>query len=384
MPRHRDGPRSSATTATGLVTGGVGTLVHPCSTTNGIKVCTHPKGSNTSTLAWPVQAQKATVLLCCYLTMLHAIMHWWREPSHRETTTYGMARYVHVVRVSNERQYAMGKIFTGEPKRGCGFRKLGGIYLVSDPGAQLPCHVMPYPLLPCECCGLTVPFSRGYGWVRPRYFTADCKNTDCPAHRQCVFTMPNRIDCPACDATGKVFSADLATVAADLGIEDDFESAVCRTCGGTGNMVGKVGLMWVGREFYPKGSDFVNEAVSLGVSKRIPTVPRNLVLGKTWVMLARKNDTECPVCSKTADGEFCDACEGTRKVSIVFYAFRPTRIEMIVTADMLEQPCSHCKGTGCDACRGYGVEPSKLAERCARQNITTVVVNPSDLEDDNE
>lgn len=284
-------------------------------------------------------------------------------------------------------------LYTAEPKRGCGFRKLGGLYLVSDPGTQLACHVMPYKLLPCECCGQTIQFSRGHTWIKPGFFTADCQATECPAMGRCVFTMPRHVSCPACDGTGNVFTTELDAVGASLGL-DDFEPTACKPCQGTGNRVGKVGLLWVGREFYPSASGFIDEATTLGVSKRLATVPRGLVLGETWVMLARKHDQPCPSCPPD---EPCEVCEGKGTVSSVFYAFKPTRLEMIVTEGMLWDRCPACtapthmdkpygeaatRKKGCEDCDDTGYLPSKLAERCERQNITPVVVDPADLSEE--
>jgi hypothetical protein len=179
-------------------------------------------------------------------------------------------------------------------------------------------------------------------------------------------------------------------LAAEMELEGFTEGTQCKHCQGTGKAAPRVGLLWVGREFYPESSGFIDEAVTLGVSKRLATVPRNLVLGKTWVMLASKHLLPCPKCPPD---DVCETCEGKKTGSAVFYAFKPTRLEMIVTADMLTVACKECKGTGkaapdddtadCHQCQGHGTVPSPLAERCSRQNITTVIVDPKDLEEEN-
>lgn len=44
-------------------------------------------------------------------------------------------------------------------------------------------------------------------------------------------------------------------------------------------------LMGVGQRFYPTPKDFINEAKNLGVSKRIPTIPRFFCFGRSKVWL---------------------------------------------------------------------------------------------------
>jgi len=67
--------------------------------------------------------------------------------------------------------------------------------------------------------------------------------------------------------------------------------------------------MGVGETFYTSRS-FVDEARLLGVSKRIPVVPRNFEVGKTWIYLLHQN-----------------AC-GPKKPGI-FSAFRPMAVEQL-------------------------------------------------------
>jgi hypothetical protein len=43
--------------------------------------------------------------------------------------------------------------------------------------------------------------------------------------------------------------------------------------------------MWVGKKFY-NPVEFLTESEGMGVSKAIKQIPKGLVLGKTWVMLA--------------------------------------------------------------------------------------------------
>jgi hypothetical protein len=54
-----------------------------------------------------------------------------------------------------------------EAKRGCGYRKVGGTYLVSG-GLGMPCCKMPILLKTCPCCGHGVKQSRGWTWIDPK------------------------------------------------------------------------------------------------------------------------------------------------------------------------------------------------------------------------
>ena len=78
----------------------------------------------------------------------------------------------------------------------------------------------------------------------------------------------------------------------------------------------RAGLLWVGKSFYPTSTDFIMEAITHGISKRISQVPRGFKVGKTWVFIAH------PEGLSGFDG---------KPVPAAILAFRPTRIEMIVT-----------------------------------------------------
>lgn len=53
-----------------------------------------------------------------------------------------------------------------EPKRGCGYRKVGGLYLVGS-GLGQPCDRLPFEIIPCPTCGEEPPFHRGISSVMP-------------------------------------------------------------------------------------------------------------------------------------------------------------------------------------------------------------------------
>lgn len=200
-----------------------------------------------------------------------------------------------------------------EAKRGCGFRRVGGTYLETDPGG-FECGRLPIPLIPCPLCDQRPRFTRGLQRITPKMVLHAAPDCGMGGERcaQCPF--------------GSLLSADIA------------------------------GLMWVGGKFYTP-REFEAEAARLGVSKRVPwPTPKWLEIGKTWVLLAHEETiTEtCPTCQgsgmhETPDGKFyngegkrlgdCEDCGRTGKVRTpgVFHAFVPRRIVRIVPDDMPEQ-----------------------------------------------
>jgi hypothetical protein len=87
----------------------------------------------------------------------------------------------------------------------------------------------------------------------------------------------------------------------------------------------RFGLLWVGSGFYQRPADFIREAGHMGISKRIAAVPRDFVVGETWVLLAHrdciKNPRYNPQEVNSEEPEFLPG---------IFSAFRPTRIEYVV------------------------------------------------------
>ena len=160
-----------------------------------------------------------------------------------------------------------------EAKRGCGFRKVGGLYLVGS-GTGIPCNAIPMIVEACPVCDCGIKYSRGWRWVIPKpMFEKQLKivtgcTLNCPALRDCPFQSEKR-----------------------------------------------EGLLWIGQRFYTP-EKFIEEANSLGISKRIATIPNGFEIGKTWVLLAHKQ------AGRNTFGVIKPA---------VFYVFKPTAIEKIVT-----------------------------------------------------
>ena len=51
-----------------------------------------------------------------------------------------------------------------EARRGCGYRKVGGLYLMGGTGG-MPCCKMPIPLHVCPTCHGGIKQTRGWSWI---------------------------------------------------------------------------------------------------------------------------------------------------------------------------------------------------------------------------
>lgn len=145
-----------------------------------------------------------------------------------------------------------------EAKRGCGFRKIGGLYLVGE-GYGVPCDRLPIALSVCPCCGQGIRQGRGWQWVD----TAALVGGDHTIASSTVFnetaTGPAQVPCACIKA--------------------------CPLCHNTQAM-GKSGLLWIGLQFYPTVEEFEREAMEQGISRRIQALPRGFEIGKSWVLFA--------------------------------------------------------------------------------------------------
>jgi hypothetical protein len=172
-----------------------------------------------------------------------------------------------------------------EKARGCGFRRVGGQYLVGS-GLTRSCDMLPVKLLPCPTCGFIVPFNRGFMWLSKKWIESYAKG-----HRATVACT-----CPE----------------------------VCSLCFPETNDLKKYGFMWVGSNDYSPGS-FMAEARSMGISKRIAKIPKGLKLGKTWVLLGHRKVPFSP--SFHPEGMHKKEPEYAPGV---FYAFVPRRVEKLI------------------------------------------------------
>lgn len=168
-----------------------------------------------------------------------------------------------------------------EAKRGCGYRVVGGLYLVCD-GKGRACGRFPIELKACPTCGGGVRQSRGWTWIEPANLFAE---TDC------FRNLYNCDVCPLSDLSSTQYT----------GLE-------------------RSGLIWIGKAHYPTPDHFDLEAETMGISRRISAVPKGFVVGRTWVFLAHPE----------AVSGFGEGGEQVMLPAVV-KAFRPTAIEKIVT-----------------------------------------------------
>lgn len=176
-----------------------------------------------------------------------------------------------------------------EGKRGCGYRKPGGLYLVSG-GFGRYCGALPIPLDVCPTCHQGIHASRGWTWVNLKALRGN---------KPCVQKV----------------SPDYCDLCPFFSIE-------------------KAGLLWIGEKYYATPADFEREGVAMGISRRISQIPRDFKLGETWVAFAHRKAIQ----TLDANPESRDAneliSEGKYKWTPgIFHLFRPTAIEYIVKDD---------------------------------------------------
>lgn len=202
-------------------------------------------------------------------------------------------------------------------KRGCGWRKTGGLYLVSD-GPGIVCGRLPIPTGTCPTCGHGIRPARSFTWVDGSKFLE--------AAPECTLQ-----ECGWCPMDRLI-----------------------------SNGIGKAGLIWIGEKYYPTLEDFQEEAHRYGISRRLTNVPNDFVVGETWVLLAHRK-------------AILDPFEWGKKVTYspgIFRVWKPERIEIIVTGDEPD-----------DEIEGYlarGLTPVKIerAEEPIQEPVQEPVQNP--------
>jgi hypothetical protein len=187
-----------------------------------------------------------------------------------------------------------------EQRRGCGYRKVGGLYLVSG-GAGQDCDRIPIPLDVCPVCSHGFKQARGWTWT-------DLAGLVGGNHDGCK----DEQFCPLC-----------------LDVK----------------AMGKAGLLWIGEKFYKTPADFTREGCAMGFSRRIHAIPRGFKVGETWVLLAHPKTIQetCERCIgngyTVADElkenrqvqEKCGDCGGSGKTfaPAIFTVWRPSRVEKL-------------------------------------------------------
>lgn len=156
-----------------------------------------------------------------------------------------------------------------EARRGCGYRKVGALYLCGG-GIWVSCDRLPYEVEACPVCGEGIHFPRSLKEINPFKLFG--------VHETC---------------------------------KDTFACHMCHPSDGVAYIFG------VGEKYYTPQS-FITEAQTMGVSKCIATIPKNMKLGETWVYLIHR---KAILDGKDEDGKVI------YKMAI-FAAFVPQRVEM--------------------------------------------------------
>ena len=169
-----------------------------------------------------------------------------------------------------------------EPKRGCGYRKVGALYIV---GGELmaPCDRLAFELTVCPACSAGIKQTRGWTWIQPTKILGGNHN-------------------------------------GQLGCHCDPFCAVCNPQAYFGSE-GKAGLLWVGESFYPTPVEFIKEGYAQGISRRISQIPHDFIVGITTVFFAHP---------KAIDNTAGVLDQGDIFKPGIISAFRPQAIERIV------------------------------------------------------
>ena len=188
-----------------------------------------------------------------------------------------------------------------EGKRGCGYRKTGGLYLMSY-GDLFSCGRLPIPLVTCPTCGHGIKPARGWTWV----------------------------DAHALMEVVKKPVISLVKMTEVVATYKPCDNPQCGSCPVQKMIIGlikKAGLIWIGEKYYPTPLDYQKEVDQMGFSRRISCVPHGFEIGKTWVLLAHRKAIQNPL----VYGEDPEWTPG------IFSVFRPTHIELVVEEDITEE-----------------------------------------------
>lgn len=167
-----------------------------------------------------------------------------------------------------------------EAKRGCGYREVGGIYLVAD-GLWASCDRLPLQVDSCPTCSEGIHFPRAPREINPLKLFGE--------HKDCTERLGSTD--PLLHSIFSVYPRS------------------CHVCRPTEDVAY---LLGVGEKYYTPQS-FITESQTLGLSKRIPAMPKKLEIGKTWVYLVHR---QALVTSDTV------------AQMAIFAAFVPQRVEM--------------------------------------------------------
>jgi len=199
-----------------------------------------------------------------------------------------------------------------EARRGCGYRTVGSLYLVTDGLGEL-CERLPVILEICPHCGAGIKQSRAWSWLS--------------------YDLLDELADP-CDKSG------------DSPMGPGYHCQRCPLCSRwifkkSAEPADRVGLIWIGEKHYPTPFDWSAEAVNLGISRRITSIPKDYVAGKTWIAFAHPRGVTRPNSHEPGESnetEFAEQEDLFETVPAIIHIARPTRIELIVTKEMKSEP----------------------------------------------
>lgn len=192
-----------------------------------------------------------------------------------------------------------------EGKRGCGYRKPGGIYLVGPPTGQSCCK-LPFPLTVCPCCRAGIKPARSWTWVDAgQLFEKE----------------------PLCKEMGTLPGMPFYSLKNPEDFYKNF-GFIPKCPLAAPQIIGMAGLLWIGEKFYKTPDDFLQEANTMGISRRISAVPKGFEPGKTWVLLAHRKGYAIGGNLETNESDWLPA---------IFSVFRPGAIEYVVKGDETEE-----------------------------------------------
>lgn len=208
-----------------------------------------------------------------------------------------------------------------EAKRLCGWRCVGGLYLCGE-YISVPCDRLPMPLETCPVCGAGIKVSRGFTQINPYRLWGP--HDACPSGWHEHYTpAPNIAVDVEMNTTGRTCTDRIRP---------------CHVCDPQDQ---PAYIMLVGASNYPTPQDFVKEALAMGISKRIPFIPKGLKLGETVVYLAHPKACEVmlePALqqamaiveeSQTKQPRLLETERKEKKLGI-FCAFIPKRVEKLI------------------------------------------------------
>jgi hypothetical protein len=258
-----------------------------------------------------------------------------------------------------------------EGKRGCGYRKPGGLYLVAGkPNA--PCGRLPIPLDVCPCCHNGIKPTRGWTWVQPKplFAVKPCSFAAAPTEVPDWLKLSDRRPDQPYDGNERLVHNDgrwavveyiestprrgqlVKTGLKLYRVVDKTEPHILhidatslqravehidtlkrpsafrapdmpklellhQTCPlADENLPERAGLLWIGGAFYKTPGAYMEEAAQMGLSRRISAIPKDFKVGETWVLLAHREcipdgtgmTGECDCGTPTGLDQHADGC----------------------------------------------------------------------------